>query len=421
MNSSPRAVPVRDRFYARSFALATTAVLGYAFFRIVQPFLGPLLWALFLAFLLHPLHVRLTTRLKRRPQTVGVAADAPDAGRRARSADGAERRLRRSGRRPAAIRATTVADQTESNVFNLTNVPWVRDVLGWLDSTFDINLAQVRGWIIEGSRSVLQSLASLGGKVFLGAVGTVVGFVLMVFMLFFFIRDGEEMVATARELIPMSESVQGEAVRSSRRRDARHGVWHGPDGADPGRARRHRLPDRRPALAAGVRRHRRAVRRCCRSAARRWSGSRPRSCSRCRAAGARRSSCWSGARCSSRWSIMSCGRCWCRAAPHVGTLTVFIGVLGGIAAFGAIGLFLGPVVLALIIALIRFMLEIRRAEARLQRQPRRRSRCTPSMNVCLTHAAHRDPAEPSRAVAGRARGRAACAQRIPRSPSSSCR
>jgi predicted PurR-regulated permease PerM len=43
----------------------------------------------------------------------------------------------------------------------------------------------------------------------------------------------------------------------------------------------------------------------------------------------------------------------------VGTLTVFIGVLGGIAAFGAIGLFLGPVVLAL----IRFMLEMRRAEA----------------------------------------------------------
>jgi predicted PurR-regulated permease PerM len=46
----------------------------------------------------------------------------------------------------------------------------------------------------------------------------------------------------------------------------------------------------------------------------------------------------------------------------VGTLTVFIGVLGGIAAFGAIGLFLGPVVLALIIALIRFMLDVRRAE-----------------------------------------------------------
>jgi predicted PurR-regulated permease PerM len=39
---------------------------------------------------------------------------------------------------------------------------------------------------------------------------------------------------------------------------------------------------------------------------------------------------------------------------EVGTLTVFIGVLGGTAAFGPVGLFLGPVVLALIIALMRF-------------------------------------------------------------------
>ncbi len=57
-------------------------------------------------------------------------------------------------------------------MFDLTNVPWISDALGWLDSTFGINVAQVRGWIVEGSRAVLQSLASLGGKVFLGAVGT---------------------------------------------------------------------------------------------------------------------------------------------------------------------------------------------------------------------------------------------------------
>jgi predicted PurR-regulated permease PerM len=39
---------------------------------------------------------------------------------------------------------------------------------------------------------------------------------------------------------------------------------------------------------------------------------------------------------------------------EVGTLTVFFGVLGGLAAFGTIGLFLGPVILALAIALIEF-------------------------------------------------------------------
>ena len=46
MTQPPRvARPVRDRFYARTFALVTCLVLGLALFKIVQPFLGPLLWA----------------------------------------------------------------------------------------------------------------------------------------------------------------------------------------------------------------------------------------------------------------------------------------------------------------------------------------------------------------------------------------
>ena len=45
---------------------------------------------------------------------------------------------------------------------------------------------------------------------------------------------------------------------------------------------------------------------------------------------------------------------------EVATLTVFIGVLGGASAFGAIGLFLGPVVLALAVALIQFAVETKR-------------------------------------------------------------
>jgi len=47
---------------------------------------------------------------------------------------------------------------------------------------------------------------------------------------------------------------------------------------------------------------------------------------------------------------------------QVGTLTVFIGVLGGVAAFGPIGIFLGPLVLALAIALVDFTLESRSAD-----------------------------------------------------------
>jgi predicted PurR-regulated permease PerM len=50
-----------------------------------------------------------------------------------------------------------------------------------------------------------------------------------------------------------------------------------------------------------------------------------------------------------------------RAEVH--TITVFIGVFGGALAFGALGLFLGPLLLALAIALVRFTLDVRSAES----------------------------------------------------------
>jgi predicted PurR-regulated permease PerM len=42
---------------------------------------------------------------------------------------------------------------------------------------------------------------------------------------------------------------------------------------------------------------------------------------------------------------------------EVPTLAVFIGVMGGLSAFGFVGLFLGPIVLGLLVALFRFTTE----------------------------------------------------------------
>jgi predicted PurR-regulated permease PerM len=46
-----------------------------------------------------------------------------------------------------------------------------------------------------------------------------------------------------------------------------------------------------------------------------------------------------------------------RQHAAVSTLTVFVGVIGGLVAFGLIGLVLGPVLLSLIVALLRFARE----------------------------------------------------------------
>ena len=171
-------------------------LLGLALFKIVQPFFGPLLWALFIAFLLNPLHVWLTRRLKSRPQLSAalltvltlIVLLGPLAALSAAFAAQVGDLLQTVAEHASRTRP-------RNNVFDLANVPWVQDGADWLDTTFGVNVAQVRGYIIEGSRAVLQSLASLGGKVFLGAFGAVFGFVLMVFMLFFFIRDGAGMCA----------------------------------------------------------------------------------------------------------------------------------------------------------------------------------------------------------------------------------
>jgi predicted PurR-regulated permease PerM len=47
----------------------------------------------------------------------------------------------------------------------------------------------------------------------------------------------------------------------------------------------------------------------------------------------------------------------------VPTLAVFIGVLGGLIAFGMVGMFLGPVVIALALALVNFAQDTQQASA----------------------------------------------------------
>ena len=361
MNSPQRAVPVRDRFYARTFALVTALLLGIALFKIVQPFIGPLLWAMFIAFLLYPLHVWLTKRLKGRAQLSAalltvltlIVLIGPLAALSAAFAAQVGDLLQQV--------QSTVADQTRNNVFDLTKVPWISDTLGWLDGTFGISVAQIRGYVVEASRAVLQSLASLGGKVFIGAFGAVFGFVLIMFMLFFFIRDGAGMVATLRELIPMSRqqktklfdhlaAVTRALVYGTGLTALIQGTLVGIAFLIVG------LPS---ALVFGV--------IAALAALLPFGGT---------------ALVWIPAAivlaAQGRWGATAFMVIWgallvslvdnvvrpllVSGRAPVGTLTVFIGVLGGIAAFGAIGLFLGPVVLALIIALLEFAIELRRAE-----------------------------------------------------------
>jgi predicted PurR-regulated permease PerM len=204
-NRQPHQRPVAD-LYPRIFAIATAAVLAYVLFLILKPFLSVLAWSLLIAFLLNPVHVRLSAWLRGRrslssglltvatllifigPLTaIGVAF--------ARQAAALLQDLQASYGR---IEFTGLA--------SLERVPVVGTALRWFEDVAPFSREQTSAALLTATRSVLEWLGSLGGTLFMGAMGTAIGFMLMLFLLFFFLRDGAAMQQRMAGLIPMSEA-----------------------------------------------------------------------------------------------------------------------------------------------------------------------------------------------------------------------
>ena len=103
-------------------------------------------------------------------------------------------------------------------------------------------------------QAVLKSAATAGGSLALGLFGTVVGFFMMLFLLFFLLRDGRAIL----DHLTAADSARGGAPRAAARLpgagDARGGIRLDRDRAHPGHLRRGGLRARRPALAGRLRR-----------------------------------------------------------------------------------------------------------------------------------------------------------------------
>jgi predicted PurR-regulated permease PerM len=351
----------RDRFYTRAFTLVTCLVLSVALYKILMPFGGPLMWAIFLAFLLQPLHVRLTRRLRNKRDASAIILTLLVLVLFVGPLTALSAAFAAQFRDLLGFAQSTLAGQSQSTAFDITQVPWVHDLLESADSLLGIEIAQVRQWIEQGTTQALQWLASFGGKVFLGALGTVAGFILTMFMLFFFVRDGQEMFDTARELIPMDEAYKARLFKHlaavTRAMVLGTGLTALIQGILVGIAFLIvGLPS--PLVFAVI-----AVLASLLpvgGTALVWIPA---------AIVLAAQGHWGQTIFMVLWGALLVSLVDNVVRPmlvsgraNVGTLTVFIGVLGGLAAFGAIGLFLGPVVLALVIALVRFLQEIRRQE-----------------------------------------------------------
>jgi predicted PurR-regulated permease PerM len=192
--------------YPRAFAFSVAAVLGWALYRIFAPFAGPMAWAAFLAFLLFPLNERLRRRFGGRP---GAAAGVltvlvPVGVLLPMSALSIEFVAQIS-----ALLRTLQAAAAKFDVKGLADLnqfPWIARLDAWALTRFSVSAEQVQAWIVSGTREILQRAATWSGGVVLGALSSLFGIALTLFLLFFFLRDGDRMILRGRDLIPLDET-----------------------------------------------------------------------------------------------------------------------------------------------------------------------------------------------------------------------
>jgi predicted PurR-regulated permease PerM len=345
-------------FYPRVFALVTSGLLGYALVVMALPFAGPIFWAFLLAFLLYPLNAALCRALKGRRGLAALLLTLAGL-------------LLILG--PGALIAVTFASQARdlmarlqelaerhhvTQLSDLLQMPIAERVLAWVGSYMPITVDQVKAWVIENGRSLLLTLMGASGAALASVLGAVISLLLMLFLLFFFLRDGEQFVERAMRLVPMANerkailldhlsSVTRALVLGMLLTAVAQGALVGIGFAIVG------LPSPvvfgvLTALASAVP----------------WVGT---------------ALVWVPA----VVVLLVQGRTWAAifmvvwalglvtsvdnvikplvvsGRAGLPTLAVFLGLVGGLAAFGAIGMFLGPVIVALAIALFRFAEEAR--------------------------------------------------------------
>jgi predicted PurR-regulated permease PerM len=353
-------VTTQGGFYARVGVLLLSALLLYVVVRIVTPLWQPLMWAILIGALLAPLNARLAARLGGRLQlassitTLGVLLLLllPLLGMAAAVATQASQLVSR-------INASSLS---VSSSLDLSTYSVLARPLQWLEDTAGVTLEQIEAWVVAAARRLLEVVASSGGSVVLGAVGTLVSVVLTLFVLFFVLRDGPRFANTLVRMLPIEPQLRGKLWRhlidvtravfmGIGLTAVAQGVLLGIGFAVAG------LPS---PLVFGVLAVLFALVPFVGPAilwipAALWLLSQGQPF-------------W--AIFLTVWGVVLVGSVDNFLRPmlisgraEVPTLAVFIGVMGGLSAFGFLGLFLGPIVLGLLVALFRFAAETHAPES----------------------------------------------------------
>lgn len=344
------------RFYPRVFALVTAALLAGALFLILRPFLEAILWSMLLAFLLSPAQRALGRLLRGRfaltallltlVTTIVLVAPLPllvvAFARQARDLFWRVQQL--------------VSASGISGAGDLLAIPIVSRVIGWIEAVAPISARQIQEWVLSGAQALLQGTVAFSGSFVLGTVNALVGLAITLFVLFFFLRDGDWMVEGAVRLIPLTPERREQLVETiaavtravvfgSLLTALAQGVLVGLGFALVG------LPS--PVVFGAVAAVASLIPYVGTSLV--WVPAAVVLFTQGRWVAALFLAAWSLAVVSSADNVVR--PLFISGRAQISTLPVFLGLIGGLSTFGPIGLVVGPVLVALTLALLRFAAE----------------------------------------------------------------
>ena len=198
--------PVSGTALQRWLAIAVILLVLLSVWLILRRLIAPIAWAAVLAFLLYPLQKRLTLRFGNRPAAAAGVL---------------------TGLTPVAIfvpltllglafanQVTALTASMEDGGSGLFNIsawmdpmqhPRIASAIEWIAERFDLRLNDLRQEMREGTRQSVGTIAKSGGAVMLSTAAAVLRFFVMLFILFFMLRDGRMWFARAVSLIPLEK------------------------------------------------------------------------------------------------------------------------------------------------------------------------------------------------------------------------
>ncbi len=195
--------PVSNSLLQRWLTAAVILLVLLAVWLVLRRLISPIAWAMVLAFLMHPLQRQLTRKLGNRPSAAAgiltgltpIAIFVP---------------LTLLGlafaQQVAALAASVEGGNSLFDVarwFDPEAHPRIAGAAAWVAERFDLRLADVQQHLSQGVRDSMGLIARSSGAVVLGTAGALLRFFVMLFILFFMLRDGARWFTRAATLIPL--------------------------------------------------------------------------------------------------------------------------------------------------------------------------------------------------------------------------